>query len=262
MFFGEARLRRGGGSLVLLFGLTQLTQRIVPVGLEAVGHQSVVGIDRQIASPRRFGPMTGPLDVAGAQRVGFAGAGFKFCLDAEGDVESDRSDAVEQELADGRIDGGTGHGVTRCRAGLDGLSHAAVVGNLDTAPLVIADGHAPPAASTHRQPLEQRRPFTRRATATFTSVRGGVGSQSHLVEFELFPGDVAGVGIEDQRGPVLTRHLLGGDLAVDALATTQSPIGERTRIARIVKRPQHPPVSQWHPGQFALVHSRAHPRRE
>ena len=128
--------------------------------------------------------------------------------------------------------------------------------------MVIADGHAPPAPSTDRQSLEQRRPFTGRTTVTFTRVGGSVGGQGLLIEFELFPGDVAGVGVADQRGPVLTRHLLGAQLARRVLADAESPIGEGTRVARVVQRPQDPPVAQWHPGQFALVHSGAHPRRE
>ena len=123
----------GGGSLVFVVGVVELSQGVVPVGFEAVGHKAVVGVDGQVAAPGEVGAVAGSLDVAATQGVGLFGAAFELGLDFEGDFQGNRGDGIEQELADGRVDGRPRDSVTDGRAGLDGLSHAAIVGDLDAA---------------------------------------------------------------------------------------------------------------------------------
>ena len=88
----------------------RVAQRVVPVGFEGVGHEPVVGVDGQVAATGQLGAMAGPLDVAAPQSVGFVGACFELGLHGEGDLERERGDGVEQQLADGGVDAGAGDG--------------------------------------------------------------------------------------------------------------------------------------------------------
>jgi nucleoside-diphosphate-sugar epimerase len=100
VFFGEGGLGGCAGPLVVLLGVVELAEGVVPVGLEAVGDQAVVGIDGEVAAAGELGAVAGSFDVAAPQGVGFVGAGFEFGLDGEGDLEGDGGDGVEEQLAD------------------------------------------------------------------------------------------------------------------------------------------------------------------
>ncbi|MCK7529050.1 MAG: hypothetical protein MZV64_71590 [Ignavibacteriales bacterium] len=75
--------RPGDGALVLL-GRLQGAQLIVPIGLQGIGHQAMVGIDPQIAPPGQLGLVTRPLHLVVAQRIGFIPASLKLLLDCQG----------------------------------------------------------------------------------------------------------------------------------------------------------------------------------
>jgi hypothetical protein len=107
--FVEIDVGGGAGPLVVLLGLVQLAQGVVPVGFESVGHEPVVGVDGEVAASGKFGSVAGPFHVAASQGVGFVGPVFEFALHGEGDLEGEGRDGVEQELADGGVDEGAGH---------------------------------------------------------------------------------------------------------------------------------------------------------
>ena len=79
---------------------------------------------------------------------------------------------------------------------------------------------------------------------------------------ELLPGQIAGVRVVDQRGPLLARQLPGGGAPVRGLAGAALPIDERAGIARVVQRSEHAPVRQLVPRQLALARSFADPAGE
>ena len=96
----------GGGGLAVVFvlGGLQRAERVVPVGLERVGDEPVVGVDGEVAAAGEFGALAGALDVGAAELVGFVGAGFELGLNVERDLERERGDGVEQQLADRLVD--------------------------------------------------------------------------------------------------------------------------------------------------------------
>ena len=94
----------------------------------------------------------------------------------------------------------------RCRAVLDAAVHAVVVGDFDAAAGVVAHGHPASAAPADGQALQQRGALAGRAGGAVVAVRGGVGQQQLLVGLVLVPADVAGVGVGDQRDPLLAGH--------------------------------------------------------
>ena len=85
-------------------GGLQRAQGVVPVGFEGVGDEPVVGVDGEVAAAGEVGVVAGAFDVGAAQLVGFVGAGFELGLDGEGDLERERGDGVEQQLADRVVD--------------------------------------------------------------------------------------------------------------------------------------------------------------
>ena len=147
--------------------------------------------------------MAGAFDVLAAQCVGFGGAGVEFGLHGEGDLERVRGEGVEQQGGDGVVDDAAGHGLAALRAVLDAAVHALVVGDLDAAAGVVAHRHPASAAPADGQALQQRGSFAGGAGGAVVAVRGGVAQQQLLVGLVLVPADVAGVGVADQRDPLL-----------------------------------------------------------
>lgn len=77
-------------------GVAELTEGVVPVGFEVVGHEAVVGVDGEVAAAGQLGPVPGALDVAAAQGVGLVGSCFELGLDGERDFQGQRRDGVEE----------------------------------------------------------------------------------------------------------------------------------------------------------------------
>ena len=151
----------GGGGLAVVFvlGGLQRAQRVVPVGFEGVCDEPVVGVDREVSPARELGVLVGAFDVRASQLVGLVGAGFELGLDRECDLERERGDGLEQQLLDCAVDGVAGEIEADGAVALDVVVGAAVVGHERVAALVIADRHAPSAASADGEALEQCGPL-------------------------------------------------------------------------------------------------------
>jgi len=95
--------------VVLVLRVGELAQRVVPVRFQGVGHQSVVGVDAEVAPAGCLSLVAGPLDLAAPQHVSLIGAGLDLGLDTDGDLESDGADGLEHQLAHRVVDGRTGN---------------------------------------------------------------------------------------------------------------------------------------------------------
>lgn len=71
-------------------GCLEGAEGVVPVGLERVGDEPVVGVDGEVAAAGELGALAGALDVALSEPVGLVGARFELGLDAERDLERER----------------------------------------------------------------------------------------------------------------------------------------------------------------------------
>ena len=145
---------------------------------------------------------------------------------------------------------------------LDVVVGAAVVGHERVAALVVADGHASAAAAADREALEQGGSFAGGAGGAVGAVRIGVGGEQLLVVLELLPAEIAGMGVGDQRDPLLAWLLAGRGAPVGGLAGPALAIDERAGIARVVQGSQHPPVRQLVPRELAFAWPLADPARE
>ena len=159
--------------------------------------------------------MAGAFDVPAAQCVGLGGAGVEFGLHGEGDLERVRGEGVEQQGADGVVDDCAGDGLAAGRAVLD----AAVHGIGSRGPRRRGGCGS---ARVIRRP---QRPQIARPCSSAVPSRAGPAARSlpcavalasssrWLVSYGL-PADVAGVGVGDQRDPLVARQDLEGLLAV------------------------------------------------
>ena len=213
----------------------QGAERLVPVGFEVVGDEPVVGVDGEVAAAGELGAVTGPFNMAAAQRVRCVGACFELGLDGEGDFERERGDGVQQKLGDGGVNAGAGDGLAARAAALDRFADALVVGDVDAAPVVVAHGHAPPAAPADHHALEQGGTFAGRAGGAVVAVGGGVGGEQSLVGFEGVPGDVAGMGVVDERHPLVAGDFLEGAPAVGGAGFSATAVDERAGVAGVVQ---------------------------
>ena len=132
----------GGLAFVVFLGLAEGAQRVVPVGFEVDGHESVVGVHGHVSPPCLFGVVPGPFDVLAAQPVGFGGATFELGLHGEGDVEGDGGDGGEEEFADGGVEGLAGNRLADGGGVFDPSALADVFRVGDPSAGVIAHGHA------------------------------------------------------------------------------------------------------------------------
>ena len=175
----------------------QGAQRVVPVGLQCVGDETVLGVDREVAAAGELGALVGALDVAFAQLVGLIGACFQLALDYERDLERERGDGVKQQLADGVIDALARDDQALPDTGLDRLAGALVVGDQGAATLVILHGHPLPATSADGESLQQGGALAGGPGGAVSAVRSSVGGEQPLVDLELLPGEIAVVRFGD-----------------------------------------------------------------
>ena len=137
--FGEVGVSGGGLAVVFVLGGLQRAQRVVPVGFEGVGDEPVVGVDGEVSATGELGVVAGSVDVGAAELIGLGGAAFELGLDGERDVERERSDGLEQQIADRTVDRVSGEMQADRAAALDVVVGAAVVRHERVAALVIAD---------------------------------------------------------------------------------------------------------------------------
>src|SRR5205807_2202516 len=133
------------GAVVVVLGLTQAPQGLVPVGLQCVGHQPVARVHAEVAPAGQLRMRLSALHVGSPQPVRLTGPGLELGLDAEGDLQGQGGEGVEQERRDGLVDTVPGDDLAAPHPCLDGLGHAPVLRVLDTTAGVVADGHVPAA---------------------------------------------------------------------------------------------------------------------
>jgi hypothetical protein len=90
LLVGEACVAVGACAVVVVLGFGEVAELLVPVGLERVGDEPVVGVDGEVAAAREGGLVAGALDVPEPQLVGSVGALLELGGDAERDLERER----------------------------------------------------------------------------------------------------------------------------------------------------------------------------
>jgi hypothetical protein len=77
-------------ALVFLDGLCVKTQLSVPIRLEGIGDEAVVGVDLHVAPTRQLGFILHPLDMLAARRIGLGSASLELALNFQSDRQRHR----------------------------------------------------------------------------------------------------------------------------------------------------------------------------
>ena len=101
--------------------------------------------------------------------------------------------------------------------------------------------------------MQQRRSFPRWAGAALLPAERGVGGERRLVLLVLLEGDVAGVRVGDQHGPLIARLVHGAGVPVDVGDLAATAVEVRAGVARVVQHEQRLVVAQRLPVQLAGV---------
>ena len=91
------------------------------------------------------------------------------------------------------------------------------------------------ATPTHRAPLQQRRPLSRRRRTRYF-ISATIGLEDLEVLLKLLPGDVAGMGVRDAGEPVIAFALSQNLLPIGGSPIMAPTIGVGARITRVVQR--------------------------
>ena len=151
--------------LILLLGLGQRPQLVVPVRFESIRNQPILGIDLKKSLPSQVCLVAGTLDMLPAQVIRFVQTLLQLLLDRQGNLQGQRRERFHQQRADRRVDARAEDTLADPLGVRNAISLANVIGNQLGFPRVIADGHPLPADSTEHHSLQQCRPLSRRALA-------------------------------------------------------------------------------------------------
>jgi hypothetical protein len=160
---------------------------------------------------------------------------LELVLDRQGDLQGQRRDGLEQHAPDSVIEPAARDALTD-RFGLRNPSTLTDVrGPGRPLAAVIAHGHAIATDPAHREPLEQRGALAWRTPSSVGSIGLRVLAEPALIVFKVFPGDVAGMRVRDERRPLLAREPLVHDPRLGGVALPGAPKKERARKAGIVE---------------------------
>ena len=141
-------------AFVVVLGVAQRTQFLVPFGFERLGHQAVVGVDGEVAALGELGFVAGPVHLLVSQVVGLLGPGDKLVVHGQGHFEGERRHRLDEQVPDGTVDVLAEQTLARRLGFLDASLLAEVLGH-DLAVLdVVADGHALAAAPADHEALQ------------------------------------------------------------------------------------------------------------
>src|SRR5206468_4325560 len=102
------------------------------------------------------------VDLLAPHPVYLLGAGLELVLHGQGDLQRQGADGLHQQLANGAVERTAHNALANSLRALDAFALADVLRQDLTVADVVADRHPSATPTTHRQTLEQRRPFSRR----------------------------------------------------------------------------------------------------
>jgi hypothetical protein len=194
---GGQRGERG----ILAFERGQGRERRVPVAFQRPGDEPVVRVDGQKAAPGEVGLVLGAFASQLPLPLDLAGLGCHLFQGCQGHSQLGGLQGVEEDLYDGRV-----HPIpTERLAGGSGLGdmegHTLITG--PRAISQVAHAHASPTLPAEYEPLQQGSPRTDGSPPIFWT-EGPIIIELLLVAEKVLPGEVAGMGVVHDNGPVLS----------------------------------------------------------
>lgn len=177
--------------------------------LEFGGDQAVIGVDEFEAAAGEVGLIAGLVETELPGMKELKALGLKLSESVEGSVEVKGMNGLEDELRDEGVDVS------------DGKVLAAVIAELVSGMVAdvgrgmgVMNMHGATAAGAKDETLEEGRTITGSAALPLDAL--GILRQTQLVGEELVPGDVVGIEIEEEDGPVGEGDGMGNDFGLIA----------------------------------------------
>ena len=106
LLVGERPVAGVGGALVLVAGVGEFAQLVVPVGFELIGDEPVGRVHGEVASAGCLSRVLGALDAHLPDPVGIGGALLELGGDGERGLDRQRGEMFEHERGDRLVDAG------------------------------------------------------------------------------------------------------------------------------------------------------------
>jgi len=248
--------------LVVLLRFGQATELVIPFRFQAVGNQSVAGVDIHVTPAGKLGFVLCPLDVFPPQRIGFGNPCLDFLLNGEGNLQSHWLHQFQQEVADRLIDDTARHALADLLRPPDGGFLADIGGNHLLIRDAVVDAHSLSTDAAYDAALQERRALACRPRFPCSSEPQRVLGEALLIGLKLLPADVAGMSTGNQDLPIRSRNLRRTVLSVRQKASAAAAVDERAGVAGVVQHLEDSRVLRPHPMQLTLVHPFANAARE
>src|SRR5712692_5218299 len=184
---------------VLPFQFFHLRQLLIPLPLQTPGHQTVVRVDRFVATPGQVRFVLRPLNLPLPLVIDLPGTGLHLVQSREGYFQVGGLDGLQKAGNHHLIDPISAHGLagscSKLRMELVTFVHQ------QGAVALIANAHASATGATQDDPLQERWTLAHGSSVLFCTP-GAIVIQLPLIAQKLFPGDVAWMGIQEHDGPV------------------------------------------------------------
>src|SRR6266699_1930235 len=254
-----------GQELVLSFQLFHLRQLLVPLPFQAPGHETVVGVDGFVATAGQVRFILRPLNLTLPLVIDLPGSGFHLVQCREGHFQMCRLDGLQNAGDHRLINAVSPHGL----AGACGQLRMELMTFIHQhrAIALIANAHASATGAAQDDPLQERRSLAYRSSVLFCSP-GPVVIELPLVVQKLLPGDVAGMGIQQDNGPIFLRETTRSHFdpwlfsEQEAASEIGPPIDIGPGIQGTVQDVQHSLMAETTPDQFIGPLASPPPRRK
>src|SRR5947209_17811131 len=190
---------------------------------------------------------------------------MQFFIHLQSRVNRERSHLSQQQLSHGCIEPGAQNmlaGVLACLLYALFLAHIFRNEMPSLLGLMVADGHAIATLSTDDQSLQQSWPFSRGAMTTIPSERLTVLTQLLAIGFIFFPGDVAHMGVLEEKRPFFLGDGLDAELAIHPFTAVGPSVAERPSIAWIAQDLEHSIVDERCPMNASCMAARTDTARK
>jgi len=178
---------------------------LIPIRFQRIGDQSILRIHAHISALRQFSFVPGAFDVLLTEAIRFLKPRLQFLLHCQSNLQRDRIDQFQQQVADHAIHLGAGNTLTGRFGVFDPLALTDILRAQARLTHVVAKSHSPTALATDDQALQQCRAFARRALSALQTHRLRTLSQTLEVPFILLPADIGRMRFGQERVPFFPR---------------------------------------------------------
>lgn len=239
--------------VVLFLCLGHGTELVIPLRFQAIGNETIIGIDLHVATAREFSLVLCPLNVAPAQRVGFGHSCLNFLLNSEGNLQRHRLHEFQQEITNRLINHTTGHALTDFLRIPDGGFLADIGGDHMLVRRAVMDAHPLSANTAYYAALQKRWALSCRPGFPCSSEPQCVLGEAFLIHLKLIPGDVADVDSGNHELPFRPLNFGRAVLTVRQKTGAAPTVDECAGIAGVMQHLEDSGMRRKHPMQLTLV---------